>query len=62
MKKDNPIVTRTTTTIMLALAAILTMSVLNNDSPSTIVPAFACEKDHDDRGSDHDGRSLCNRS
>jgi hypothetical protein len=56
MKKDNPIVTRTTTTIMLALAAILTMSVLNNDSPSTIVPAFACEKDHDDRGSDHDGK------
>jgi hypothetical protein len=67
MKKGNPIlVTRTTTTIMLALAAVLTMSVLNNDSLSTIIPAFACGKDHGDsdhdekdhkcRGSDHDGK------
>ena len=61
MKKGNPIlVTRTTTTIMLALAAVLTMSVLNNDSLSTIIPAFACEdhdvKDHKCRGSDHDGK------
>jgi hypothetical protein len=58
MKKSNPIlVTRTTTTtIMLALAAVLTMSVLNNDSLSTITPAFACEKDHNDGGSDHDGK------
>jgi hypothetical protein len=57
MKKDNPIlVTRITTTIMLALAAVLTMSVLNNDSLSTIVPAFACGKDHDDGDSDRDGK------
>ena len=58
MKKSNPIlVTRTTTTtIMLALAAVLTMSVLNNDSLSTIIPAFACGKDHNDGGSDHDGK------
>jgi hypothetical protein len=57
MKKSNPIlVTRTTTTIMLALAAILTMSVLNNDSLSTIIPAFACGKDHNDGDSDHDGK------
>jgi hypothetical protein len=55
MKKSNPIlVTRTTTTtIMLALAAVLTMSVLNNDSLSTITPAFAHGKDHND-GKDHD--------
>lgn len=58
MKKSNPIlVTRTTTTtIMLALAAVLTMSVLNNDSLSTITPAFACEKHHNDGDSDHDGK------
>src|SRR5919109_579175 len=56
MKKGNPIlVTRATTTIMLALAAVLTMSVLNNDSLSTIIPAFACE-DHNDGDSDHDGK------
>ena len=57
MKKGNPIlVTRTTTTIMLALAAVLTMSVLNNDSLSTIIPAFACGKDHNGGDSDHDGK------
>jgi hypothetical protein len=57
MKKGNPIlVTRTTTTIMLALAAVLTMSVLNNDSLSTITPAFACGKDHNDGDSDRDGK------
>lgn len=59
MKKSNPILvtrTRTTTTIMLALAAILTMSVLNNDSLSTITPAFACGKDHNDGDSDYDGK------
>ena len=57
MKKGNPIlVTRTTTTIMLALAAVLTMSVLNNNSLSTIIPAFACGKDHNDGDSDHDGK------
>lgn len=38
---------------MLALAAVLTMSVLNNDSLSTITPAFAHGKDHND-GKDHD--------
>jgi hypothetical protein len=32
------------------------MSVLNNDSLSTIIPAFACGKDHSDRDSDHDGK------
>lgn len=41
---------------MLALAAVLTMSVLNNDSLSTIIPAFACGKDHHDGDSDHDGK------
>lgn len=41
---------------MLALAAVLTMSVLNNDSLSTITPAFACEKHHNDGDSDHDGK------
>jgi hypothetical protein len=57
MKKGDPIlVTKTTTTIMLALAAILTMSVLNNDSLSTIIPAFACGKDHNGGDSDHDGK------
>jgi hypothetical protein len=59
MKKSNPILvtrTRITTTIMLALASILTMSVLNNDSLSTITPAFACGKDHNDGDSDHDGK------
>jgi hypothetical protein len=61
MKKGNPILvtkttTRTTTTIMLALAAVLTMSILNNDSLSTIIPAFACGKDHSDRDSDHYGK------
>jgi hypothetical protein len=58
MKKGNPIlVTRTTTTIMLALAAILTMSVLNNDSLSTIIPAFAHGKQHSDGDSDHDRKN-----
>ena len=44
----------TTTTITLALAAVLTMNVLNNNSLSTIIPAFADGKDHD--GKDHDGK------
>jgi hypothetical protein len=59
MKKGNPIlVTRTTTTIMLALAAVLTMSVLNNDSLSTIIPAFAHGKQHNDGDSDHDRKNY----
>jgi hypothetical protein len=54
MKKGNHIpVTRTTTTIVLALAAVLTMSVLNNNSLSTIIPAFGCMDHHD--GKDRDG-------
>jgi hypothetical protein len=58
MKKGNPIlVTKTTTTIMLALASILTMGALNNDSLSTIVPAFADGKHHD-RDSDHDRKNY----
>jgi hypothetical protein len=60
MKKGNPILvtstTTTTTIMMLALAAVLTMSVLNNDSLSTITPAFACGKDHNDGDSNHDGK------
>lgn len=51
MKKGNPIlVTRTIT--MLALAAVLTFNVLNNNSFSTILPAFADGKHHKDGGSD----------
>ena len=53
-KGNSKQVTRTTTTIMLALAAVLTMNVLNNNSLSTIIPAFADGKDHD--GKDHDGK------
>jgi hypothetical protein len=53
-KGNSKQVTRTTTTIMLALAALLTMNVLNNNSLSTIIPAFADGKDHD--GKDHDGK------
>jgi hypothetical protein len=40
---------------MLALAAVLTMNVLNNNSLSTIIPAFADGKDHHD-GKDRDGK------
>jgi hypothetical protein len=58
-KGNSKQVTRTTTTIMLALAAVLTMNVLNNNSLSTIIPAFADGKDHHDGkdrdGKDHDG-------
>ena len=54
-KGNSKQVTRTTTTIMLALAAVLTMNVLNNNSLSTIIPAFADGKDHHD-GKDHDGK------
>jgi hypothetical protein len=51
MKKTNStIVTRTT--IMLTLAAILTISVLSNNSFTTIIPASAGEKDHKDKKSD----------
>ena len=53
-KGNSKQVTRTTTTIMLTLAAVLTMNVLNNNSLSTIIPAFADGKDHD--GKDHDGK------
>lgn len=54
MEKSNHIpVTKTTTTIVLALAAVLTMSVLNNNSLPTIIPAFGCMDDHD--GKDRDG-------
>jgi hypothetical protein len=58
-KGNSKQVTRTTTTIMLALAAVLTMNVLNNNSLSTIIPAFADGKDHDGKdrdGKDHDGK------
>ena len=54
-KGNSKQVTRTTTTIMLALAAVLTMNVLNNNSLSTIIPAFADGKDHHD-GKDRDGK------
>jgi hypothetical protein len=50
-KKGNSILV-TRTTIMLALAAILTIGVLNNNSFSTIIPASAGEKDHKDKDSD----------
>jgi hypothetical protein len=50
-KKGNSILV-TRTTIMLALAAILTIGVLNNNSFSTIIPASAAEKDHKDKDSD----------
>jgi hypothetical protein len=50
-KNGNPILV-TRTTIMLALAAVLTISVLNNNSFSTIIPAFAGGKDHNGGGSD----------
>ena len=52
MKTGNPILVTKTTTIMLALAAILTIGVLNNNSFSTIIPAFADGKDHNGGGSD----------
>jgi hypothetical protein len=51
MKKTNStMVTRTT--IMLTLAAIVTIGVLNNNSFSTIISASAVEKDHKDKHSD----------
>jgi hypothetical protein len=54
MEKSNHIpVTKTTTTIVLALAAVLTMSVLNNSSLFTTIPAFGCMDHHD--GKDRDG-------
>jgi hypothetical protein len=54
MEKGNHIpVTKTTTTIVLALAAVLTMSVLNNSSLFTTIPAFGCMDHHD--GKDRDG-------
>ena len=56
MKKGTILVTRTTTTIMLALAAVLTMSVLNNDSLSTIIPTYADGKHHHDGDSNRDGK------
>jgi len=41
--KGSPLL-KTRTITVLALAAVLTISVLNNNSFSTIVSAFACEK------------------
>jgi hypothetical protein len=51
MKKGNSILV-TRTTMMLTLAAILTIGVLTNTSFSTIIPASAAGKDHKDEGSD----------
>jgi hypothetical protein len=51
MKKGNSTVVARTT-IMLTLAAILTISVLSNNSFTTIIPASAGEKDHKDKKSD----------
>jgi hypothetical protein len=51
--KGSPLL-KTRTITMLALAALLTISALNNNSFSTIVSAFAAGRHHDD-GMNHNG-------